>query len=376
MTRETPASGCPIDHRGIRRISTATGHEGWLVSEYDQVRKLFSDPNLGRAHPTPEAAARVAESTFFGGPMGDFATEHAEHERMRSILQPHFAPAKMRAFRGRVEEMASGLFDAMVAGGSPADLYAAVASPLPLMVICELLGVPVQECDRLRGWTDAIATATDALKAASAAGEMLGYCLELVVRKRANPADDVLSRLCERDDLTDSGAALLAMLMLFAGHETSVVQIGMGAMHLLQDREQWQALVDRPELVANAAEELLRVPNAVGLPRYARADFEVDGVGIGAGELVVLDLTAANHDPSVFTDPERIDIARKEAAHLTFGYGLRYCVGAPLARVELQVVYSQLVSRFPTMRLAVDPADVRMRADTFTGGVAELPVIW
>ncbi|MFD7845913.1 cytochrome P450 [Nocardia sp. NPDC059764] len=376
MTLETSAAGCPIDHRAIRRITTAMGHEGWLVSEYDQVRKLFSDPKLGRAHPTPEAAARVAESTFFGGPMGDFTTEHAEHERMRGILQPHFAPSKMRAFRGRVEEIASGLFDTMAEQGSPADLYGAVAAPLPLLVIGELLGVPVGERDNLRGWTDAMAAATDGLKAATAAGEMLNYCLTLVVRKRADPADDVLSRLCEREDLTDSGAALLAMVMLFAGHETSVVQIGMGAMHLLRDREQWQALVDRPELVAGATEELLRVPNAVGLPRYAREDFKVDGVEIGAGELVVLDLTAANHDAAVFQDPDRIDIARKEAAHLTFGYGVRYCVGAPLARVELQAVYSQLVSRFPTMRLAVDPADVRMREDRFTGGVAELPVIW
>ncbi|UGT39970.1 cytochrome P450 [Nocardia yamanashiensis] len=376
MTLETPATGCPIDHRGIRRITTAMGHQGWLVSDYQQVRKLFSDPNLGRAHPAPETAARVAESTFFGGPMGDFATEHAEHERMRGILQPFFAPAKMRAFRGRVEEIAAGLFDTMAANGSPADLYAAVALPLPLLVICELLGVPEPERGDLHRWTDAMATATDALKAATAAGEMLGYCTTLVARKRTDPADDVISRLCERDDLTDSGAALLAMLMLFAGHETSVVQIGMGALHLLRDRAQWQALVDRPELVAGAAEELLRVPDAVGLPRYARADFEVDGVGIGAGELVVLDLTAANHDAAVFTDPDRIDIARKEAAHLTFGYGVRYCVGAPLARIELQVVYTQLVSRFPTMRLAVDPATVRMREDVFTGGVAELPVAW
>ncbi|WP_238412302.1 cytochrome P450 [Saccharothrix deserti] len=142
--------------------------------------------------------------------------------------------------------------------------------------------------------------------------------------------------------------------------------------------EQWQALLDDPGLVPNAVEEILRAPGkgGGGIPRYARADLEIDGVTVRAGELVLLDNGAANHDPTVFAEPDRIDITRSATAHLAFGHGARYCIGAPLARIELQAVFSQLVPRFPTLRLAVPVAELKMRRDVLTGGLAELPVRW
>jgi pentalenolactone synthase len=159
-----------------------------------------------------------------------------------------------------------------------------------------------------------------------------------------------------------------------------VVQIGLGALLLLTNREQWQALLDNPALIPNAVEELLRAASTGGgvggIPRYARTDFDIDGVTIHAGDLVLLDIGSANHDPVVFAHPERIDVARKEASHLTFGYGTRYCIGAPLARIELKTVLAQLIPRFPSMQLTVDPATLPTRQDVLAGGLVELPVSW
>jgi cytochrome P450 len=160
-----------------------------------------------------------------------------------------------------------------------------------------------------------------------------------------------------------------------------VVQIGWDALLLLTNPGQWQALSDKPALIPNAVEELLRASprggaGIAGIPRYARTDFEIDDVAIGTGDLVVLDIGSANHDPAVFIDPDSVDVARKQPAHLTFGYGAHYCIGAPLARIELKTVFAQLIPRFPSMQLTVDPATLWVRRDVLAGGLGELPVSW
>lgn len=208
---------------------------------------------------------------------------------------------------------------------------------------------------------------------------MFDYGRELVHRKRTAPGDDVISRLAADSDIADDEAAMLAMALLFAGHETTVTQLGIGALLLLTNPAQWQALAENPGLVPNAVEELLRAPGKGngGIPRYARTDLEVGGVTIRAGELVLLDNGAANHDPAVFAEPDRVDIGRDAArTHLTFGHGMRYCIGAPLARLELQAAFGALTARFPTMRPAVPAQRLTLRRDVLTGGLAELPVTW
>ncbi|SFQ66559.1 pentalenolactone synthase [Amycolatopsis arida] len=368
-----------LQFRGpVHRVRTAVGDEAWLVTGHADVRRLLDDDRLGRSHPAPETAARTGESALFGGPLGDFGTEQADHARMRSLLRPHFSPRHMKALRSRVEVLTAGLLDEMVEHGSSADLHAAVALPLPILVICELLGVPYEDRDRFRAWTADAANTRDRARSEQGLGELFGYGLRLVARKRTDPGDDVISRLCSTDGVSDAEAAGLSMALLFAGHETTVVQIGLGALLLLANPEQWQALVDRPDLVPGAVEEILRAPGrgGGGIPRYARTDLEIEGVVIRAGDLVLLDNGAANHDPAVFAEPDRLDITRSAAAHLTFGHGARYCIGAPLARIELQVVFSQLARRFPTLELAVGVEELRTRRDVLTGGVVELPVRW
>jgi pentalenolactone synthase len=367
-----PATGA------IHRIRTAVGDEAWLVTEHAWVRRLLADERLGRSHPHRDRAARTGDSAMFGGPLGNFDTEQADNARMRVLLQPHFTPKRMRALRPRVDMLTARLVDELAQHGSPADLHDALALPLPILVICELLGVPYEDRTQFRAWTEAAANTQDRARSEQGLADLFGYGKELVARKRAEPGDDVISRLCATDGVSDDEAAMLSMALLFAGHETTVVQLGMGALLLLTNRDQWQALVDDPALVAGAVEEILRAPNkdGGGIPRYARTDLEIDGVLVRAGDLVLLDISAANHDDTVFADPDRFDLTRPAAGHLTFGHGPRYCIGAPLARIELQAVLAQLVPRFPTMRLAVPEDTLAMRTGTLTGGLTALPVAW
>ncbi|MQA01993.1 MAG: cytochrome P450 [Streptosporangiales bacterium] len=364
--------------RDIHQVRTATGDEAWLVTGYRQVRQLLDDDRLGRAHPDPDNAARSGESTLFGGPLGNFDTEQADHARMRALLQPHFTPARMRAFRPRVAALTDELLDDLAAHEQPADLNATLAVPLPILVICELLGVPYEDRAEFRSWTQAAADIVDRQRSEDGLADLFAYGQRLVARKRAEPADDVISGLCAVEGLGDAEVAGLSMALLFAGHETTVVQLGFGALLLLTHPDSWQALRDDPDLVAGAVEEILRVPGkgGGGIPRYARVDLDLDGTAIPAGSLVLLDNAAANHDAGVFADPDRFDIERRAAGHLTFGHGARYCLGAPLARIELQVVLTRLVHRFPGMRLAVPVEELTLRHDVLTGGLTALPVTW
>lgn len=376
---QVPPALRELQTRGaVHKIRTRVGDDAWLVTGYHEVRQLLDDPRLGRSHPCPSAAARSNESVLFGGPLGNYATEKADHVRMRSLLQPHFTPGLMRAFRPRVVALATELLDELAHQDQPADLNAALALPLPILVICELLGVPYEDRARFRTWTQAAADVLDRTRSEQGLGELFMYGKELVARKRREAADDVISRLCATDGVGDDEIAMLAMALLFAGHETTVVQIGLGALLLLSHPDQWQALAESPDRIPDAVEEILRAPGkgGGGIPRYARTDFDICGVIIRAGDLVMLDNGAANHDPAVFPDPDRFDATRRAASHLSFGHGARYCLGAPLARIELQVALAQFVRRFPTMRLAVPVEELAVRGDVLTGGLVELPVVW
>jgi pentalenolactone synthase len=299
---------------------------------------------------------------------------------MRALLQPHFSPRHLRSLEPRVAALTTKLLDDLAAQGPPADLHARLALPLPILVICELLGVPYSDRDQFRAWAQDAGNVRDHARSERGLAELFDYGRALVERKRAHPGDDVMSRLCATDGVSDEEAATMSMVLLFAGHETTVVQIGLGAMLLLTNRDQWQALVDDPALIPHAVEELLRATasggGVGGIPRYARTDFDIDGVAIRAGDLVLLDIGAANHDPVTFADPQRVDVTRKHTAHLTFGHGAHYCIGAPLARIELKAVFTQLIPRFPSMRLTVDPATLPTRRDVLAGGLVELPVSW
>lgn len=381
--QECPVASAPglraLQARGaVHEVRTATGDQAWLVTGYAEVRRLLADPRLGRSHPDPGSAARTGESALFGGPLGNYESEDADHDRMRSLLQPHFTPGRMRALQPRVGELTAGLLDELSRQDRQADLVAALAAPLPILVICKLLGVPYQDRSRFRGWTRAAADIRDRARSEQGLADLFGYGRELVTRKREHPGDDVISRLCATDGVDDDEIAMLSMFLLFAGHETTVVAIGMGALMLLSNPPQWQALRDDPGLIPAAVEEMLRAPGTGGggIPRYARADLQISGARVRAGDLVLLDNGAANHDPKVFPDPDPFEVTRQAASHLTFGHGPRYCTGAPLARIELKAVFSQLIPRFPGMRLAVPVEQLTLDSGSLTRGLTRLPVTW
>ncbi|MET8763312.1 cytochrome P450 [Lentzea sp. NPDC004782] len=369
-----------LQNRGpIHRIRTAVGGEGWFVTGHEEVRKLLSDPRLGRAHPDPGNAARTGESVLFGRPLGNYDTEHADHARMRGLLQPHFTPKLMRALVPRVEALAADLLDQLAREPAPADLHQALALPLPILVICELLGVPYEDRERFRTWTQAAANVRDGALSLQGIGDLYEYGRHLVARKRSQPEDDVISRLCATEGVPDEEIAKLSMVLLFSGYETTVVMIGMGALLLLAHPHEWQALAADNSLIPAAVEEILRTADkggVGGIPRYAKTDLRIGDDTVRTGELVVLSTGAANHDGTVFPNPDEFDVTRPAATQLSFGHGGHYCIGAPLARIELYALFSQLITAFPTMRLAVPVEELKIRTDVLTGGLIELPVAW
>ncbi|WP_075731317.1 cytochrome P450 [Streptomyces acidiscabies] len=360
----------------IHRVRTAEGAPAWLVTGHARVRQLLDDDRLGRTHPDPEAP-KDPGSALLANLLGDFATDHG---RLRALLEPHFAPERMAALRPYVEKVTGQLLDQLAARRPPGDLREAVALSLPVQVMCEWLGVPQEDKERFGGWTQDAADVGDPVRSQQGLGELFGYCRQLVADKRRAPGDDAVSRICAAEGITDNEVLGLTALLLFGGYETTVARIGTCVALLLADPGQWQALVDDPGLVPGAVEETLRRsmpnPHNGGMPRYALTDFEVDGAAVRTGDLVLLNIIAANHDATAFADPGRVDVTRDTTDSLVFGHGAYACVGAMLARMQLQVVLAQLVARFPALRLAVGVQELGLRHNTLIGGLIQLPVTW
>jgi cytochrome P450 len=366
--------------RPITRVRTPVGDEAWLVTRHAEVKELLADHRLGRSHPDPQHAPRFSDSILFGGPMERYETEHADHAQMRALLTPFFSARRMQDLRPRLEALVDHFLDDLAPRTPPVDLHEALSFPLPVLVICELLGVPYEDREQFRLWSTAMADLHDRERAGAAQRGLVAYMGELVARKRMHPEGDVLSGLCAvgNGHLPDAHIAYLGAMLLFAGHETTVVRIDVGTLLFLTYPEERQALLQHPDLVTSAVEEILRCSDtgAGGLPRYARDLIEIGGVTIQPGEAVLLLGGAANHDERTFPEPDRFSIGRDPNPHLTFGYGPRFCIGAPLARMELQAVFARLIPRFPTLRLAVPLEHLRIRSNVLTGGLFELPVTW
>jgi pentalenolactone synthase len=379
---QVPPLLCALQRRGpIHRVRTRAGDEAWLVTGYAEVRQLLGDDRFGMSHPDPDHAARANNSALFGGrPLDNYKTEDADRDRFRSLLAPYFSAKAMRALRPRVEELVTGLLGHLEAQGPPADLHEALAVPLPVLVICELLGVPPTDRTQFRAQTQAASAVTDPDRSAAGLAELWAYTRGLVDDKRLRPDDRVIAGLCraEGGTLDPDYIATLAAMILFAGHETTVVQIGSAVALLLGDPDLHFAELSDPKVAGTAVEECLRAANfgGEGIPRYARTDLEISGVPVGAGELVLLDPGAANHDGAVFAAPHRLELDRKIGMHLSFGHGPHYCIGAPLARIEIHTALCQLATRFPTLSLAVPTDQLRWRSDLLAGGFAEVPVTW
>lgn len=375
--------------RDITRITTMAGDPAWLVTGYHAVRSFFADDRLGRSHPRPEEAPRLFETSLIGRPSGSFETEREDHVRMRRTLSRAFSARRMERLRPRVQVLVDSLLDDLLERTPPADFHEAFSFPLPALVISELLGVPAQDRERFRVWSEELAHRTDRARADSGMASLRDYLGDLVDHKRRHPAQDVISDLVaaadERGELTQEEIVGFSLLLLFAGHVTTATAIDKGVMLFDLHPEQRSALRADPDLAPGAVEEILRATfpveegtgsSTAGTSRYAHTDIACAEMTIRTGDLVILARGPANQDDRVFADPNRFDIRRQDNPHVAFGHGPHYCLGAPLARIELQVAFATISRRVPTLRLAVPVTELRRRTDLVIGTLTGLPVTW
>jgi cytochrome P450 len=368
--------------RPAGRVISPAGDPAWLITGYRLVKDLLTDRRLGRAHPDPDRAPLFSGSMFGGRPGGTFEREEIEHDWTRQLLSPAFSPKRMQAMQGHVQSLVDDLLDRMAARTPPVDLHEALALTLPILVICELLGVPAEDREQFRRWTEGASDNYDREGARAALAELESYMGGLLRAKREKPGEDVLSDFAAAHAampvIPESGLLQLAGGLLWAGHETTVNRIDYGTLLFLLHPDQRDLLLGDPTLLPNAVEEVLRMaaPGPHIVPRWANGDIEVPGAPIRTGDLVLLAVDAANQDEAHFADPLRFDITRHPNQHLSFGHGGRFCLGAGLARLEMSCVFGSLFRRFPTLDLAVPVEQLRFRSNIITGGLDGLPVTW
>jgi cytochrome P450 len=387
------AEGCPFDpppglyaarQQGpLSKVRLWDGSTAWLVTGYTEQRAVLADPKVSADLDTPGYPLTVPLGA--GGAKRSFiGMDDPEHARLRRMVTAPFAIKRIEAMRPVVQKIVDDLIDTMVAGPTPTDLVQAFALPVPSLVISELLGVPYTDHQFFQDNSKTIINRTappERRRAAQAA--LHSYLNDLVGAKLDNPGDDLLSDLAERvktGDLDRTDAAQMGALMLLAGHETTANMIALGTLALLEHPDQLAQLRDSPDptLVTSAVEELLRYLNIVhnGRLRAVREDIQIAGQTIHAGEGVIVPHEIGNRDPDVFTDPDALDIRRDARRHLAFGFGVHQCLGQPLARMELQVVYGTLYRRVPTLALASGVDQIPFKHDGLVYGVYELPVTW
>ncbi|MCA2217959.1 cytochrome P450 family protein [Jidongwangia harbinensis] len=365
----------------VRWVRLPSGLDAWVVTRYEDARRALSDPRLSKSLPVgaPRSSALSAD---IGGAVSRhmLASDPPDHTRLRRLVSAAFTARRVEALRPRIEEIADGLLDAM-SGRDRVDLIDAFAFPLPIQVICELLGIPAADQDSFRAWSTIIVTGSqsgDRLPGAMRA--MVAYIRGLIADRRAHPGDDLLTGLIEvrdqQDRLSEDELSSMVFLLLIAGHETTVNLIGNGAFLLLSRRERWDRLRADPALLPGAIEEFLRYDGPVEAAtfRVAAEDLEIGGQAIAAGQPVLVLLLSANHDDR-FPDADEVLLDRAHNPHLGFGHGIHYCLGAPLARLEAQIAFGKLLGRFPELRLAVPAEDLAWRPGLLLRGLRSLPVV-
>jgi len=361
------------------------GHEGWLVTGYDAVRQAMADTrfssrqDIGVLHlpyETPGMPALTEPSPQVPGVF--IGMDPPDHTRLRRTLTGAFTVKRMRQLEEHVVDIAERQLEQLASLTPPVDLVKEFALPVPSLVICEMLGVPYADREKFQVNSAKILVKDISLDDKMAAyNELTGYLAQLVIGKRAAPDDDLLSDLARNDDLAVEELVGMAFLLLLAGHETTANMLALGTFALLEHPDLFAELRADPDLLPGAVEEFLRHLAVVDfLYRYATEDVELGGEKIPEGSTVVLALLAANRDPRRFDDPDTLDPHRNARGHMSFGHGIHQCLGQQLARIEMRAGFGGLLRRFPTLRLAVPAAEVRLRTDMNIYGVHELPVTW
>jgi cytochrome P450 len=373
----------------VRRIRLGSGLEAWAVLSYGEARTALTHPHLVK---NPESALQAMEAVGltghkvgegFGGSM--LFSDPPDHTRLRRLVAPAFSARRTALLAGRVQEIAAELLDAMAApdgDGDPVDLMEAYCAPLPMTVISELLGVPVEDRAQFRVWSQSLVGIPTAAQRDNAV-RMHGYLAELIERKRATPTGDLLSDLIAQQNAEDgrlSQVELIAMavLLVVAGHDTTINLLGNAVVALLRQPEQAELLRNKPELIPGAVEEFLRLDSSVEQAtfRFAAEDLDLGGARIRRGDVVAVYLSEASRDAPQDDDGDltRLDVTRANARHLAFGHGIHHCVGAPLARMEAGIAIGALLQRFPALSPAAPLTEVAWIPNGMMRGPVALPV--
>ncbi|WP_329554150.1 cytochrome P450 [Streptomyces sp. NBC_00696] len=385
-----PYGRCPFDpppaytaaarEAAVSRATLPDGTACWLVTGYDEVRAVLADARFS-------ADARTPGFPFLSAGQRELATakpsfirmDDPEHARLRRMVTKDFLVKRIEELRPGIQDIVDRAVDRMTEGRDSADLVADFALPIPSLVICLMLGVPYEDHDLFQSLSRTLLdNRTSRPDAERAHAELMGYLAQLAERKRREPADDILSRLAARDDLTDQETASLGFLLLVTGHESTANMTAVSVLALLRRPDQAELLRTQPELVRGAVEELLRHLTIIhlGLGRAATETVRVGEVTIPAGEGVICMLSTANRDERLFAPGADFDLTRDARRHVAFGYGIHQCLGQTLARVELQIILTTLLRRLPALRLAVPADQLTYNQDAIVYGLRELPVTW
>jgi cytochrome P450 len=371
----------------VRRVRMPRGLDCYIVTDFAQARALLADSRL---HKDNRRAYELFEAKFpagatnqggFGEALGRHMlnTDPPDHSRLRKLVNKAFTGRTVARLRPRIEEITTELLD-VLAGQERADLLPSFAAPLPITVICELLGVAPEDRTEFSAWSKTLLSSSTPEDAQHAAQSMLTYLTGLVEQKRAEPAEDLLSDLVhasdDGDSLSQDELISMAFLLLVAGHETTVNLIANSVLALLREPEQLALLRADPALMPGAVEEFLRFDGPIHLAtlRFTAEAVEAGEVTIPAGEFVLISLLGANRDQERFPDADRLDVTRAAGGHLAFGHGIHYCVGAPLARLEAEIALAGLLARFPGLALDAKPDELVYRYSSLVHGLEALPV--
>jgi cytochrome P450 len=373
------------DEQPVALAELPNGSTAWLVTGYNETRQVLADQRFSRAL----AAERERDRPGFAAFAADtiLGMDPPDHTRLRKLVAKAFTARRVETMRPRAAQIVNDLLDDMVAGPRPANLVSGFSLALPVRVICELLGVPVQDQRKFRDWSDALVSTTDISmdEVMTAVLALADYFAGLIAHKRAEPADDLMSALIAARDSTDrlseNELVTLCITLLVGGHETTANQIVMSLITLLVAYPGELARLRADEsLIPGAVEELMRFVQLGGggfpVGRVATEDVQLGTVTIAAGEMVLPFMVTANRDQSEFPEPDRLDLSRESRTHMSFGFGVHHCLGAQLARMELQEAFRGLLGRLPGLRLAVPLEQLRFKDKMLLYSLHELPVTW
>ncbi|MFE3380445.1 cytochrome P450 [Streptomyces anulatus] len=366
---------------GVVPIVAPTGDKMWLVCDYALGRLVLIDKRFSRAEAVAEHAPKFNDAQPVADSM--MSMDGADHTRLRRIVTGAFTSGRVAAMAPYIERLTDEHLDRLAAAGPGSDLVEGLATPLPLLVLCSLLGVPPEDSSRFRNWVEVLfdISASSPQEKSRRRLELVDYMSDLIDRKREREDEDLLSDLIrahDRGDLSMGELLTMGLTLLMAGYETTVGQISLSVLALLSDPVAYEQLRERPETVPAAVEELLRLTPAtpMSFPRVALEDVVLGDTTVRAGEAVVVSLLHGNRDGAAFAEPELLAPEGHDSVHLTFGHGVHRCLGAPLARLQVRTVLQRLVRRFPTMRPAEGPDAIAWKDGLSTRGLSRLPVEW